>query len=116
MRQRCAIARGLVHDPKILLLDQPFGALDAITRKALGTELLKIHHETEKTIVMVTNSIQEAIMLADRIVVLSDAPATVREIVEVPLSYEERNQNLVENETFHVLSDRLNQLVHMQSV
>ena len=116
MRQRCAIARGLVHDPKILLLDQPFGALDAITRKALGTELLKIHHETEKTIVMVTNSIQEEIMLADRIVVLSDAPATVREIVEVPLSYEERNQNRGENETFHVLSDRLNQLVHMQSV
>lgn len=115
MRQRCAIARGLVHNPKILLLDQPFGALDAITRKALGTELLKIHHDTEKTVVMVTNSVQEALMLADRIVILSEAPATVMEIVDVPLTYEERNHNLMENEIFHALSDRLNQLVHMQS-
>lgn len=116
MRQRCAIARGLVHDPQILLLDQPFGALDAITRKALGMELLKIHHETEKTIIMVTNSIQEALLLADRVVILSEAPATVNAVVKVPLTYEERSHDLVENKTFQTLSDRLNQLVHMQSV
>ena len=116
MRQRCAIARGLVHDPQILLLDQPFGALDAITRKALGMELLNIHHKTEKTMIMVTNSIQEALMLADRVVILSEAPATIKAVVEVPLTYEERKHDLLENKTFEVLSDRLNRLVHMQSV
>lgn len=115
MRQRCAIARALVHDPKILLLDQPFGALDAITRKALGTELLKISHETKKTIVMVTNSVTEALMLADRVVVLSEAPATVVDVVDVPLTYEERRGNLTENEKFLALSDTLEKLIHIQS-
>lgn len=115
MRQRCAIARALVHDPKILLLDQPFGALDAITRKTLGAELLKIYHETEKTIIMVTNSVTEALMLADKVVVLSEAPATVANVIEIPLTYEERKGNLVENQTFLALSDKLEQLVHMQS-
>lgn len=115
MRQRCAIARALVHDPKILLLDQPFGALDAITRKALGAGLLKIYHETEKTVVMVTNSVTEALMLADKVVVLSEAPATVADVVKVPLTYEERTGNLAENKKFLSLSDELEQLVHMQS-
>ncbi len=115
MRQRCAIARALVHNPKILLLDQPFGALDAITRKALGIELLNLHHETEKTIVMVTNNAAEALMLADRVIVLSDAPATVANTIEVPLSYEERIGDLAENKTFVELSDRLESMIHLQS-
>lgn len=115
MRQRCAIARALVHNPKILLLDQPFGALDAITRKALGTELLKLHHKTEKTIVMVTNNVAEALMLADRVIVLSEAPATVANTIEVPLSYKERTGDLAKNKTFLELSDRLESMIHMQS-
>lgn len=115
MRQRCAIARALVHNPRILLLDQPFGALDAITRKALGLELLNLHHKTEKTVIMVTNNVAEALMLADRVIVLSEAPATVANTIEVPLPYEERIGDLAENKTFVELSDRLESMIHMQS-
>lgn len=113
MRQRCAFGRALVHDPEILLLDQPFGALDAITRKVLGTELLETWHEMEKTVVMVTNNVTEALMLAQRVIVLSKTPATVTELVEVPLTYEERLGDLLENEKFLTLSEKLNQLIHV---
>lgn len=115
MRQRCAFGRALAHDPEVLLLDQPFGALDAITRKILGIQLLKIWHESGKTVVMVTNNVQEALMLAQKVVILSPAPAKVLEIVENPLTYEERTSDLAENEKFLALSERLNQLVHMQT-
>ena len=115
MRQRCAFARALAHDPEVLLLDQPFGALDAITRKILGIELLKIWKEaTDKTVIMVTNSVVEALMLAQRVIVLSAAPATVFTEVINPLSYEERIGDLAENETFITLSEKLNALVHLK--
>lgn len=113
MRQRCAFGRALVHDPGVLLLDQPFGALDAITRKVLGTELLKTWHESDKTVVMVTNNVTEALMLAQRVIVLSPAPATVTEIVEVPISYENRLDDLRDNEKFLALSEKLNKLIHV---
>ena len=112
MRQRCAFARALVHNPRTLLLDQPFGALDAITRKLLGLELLKEWHETNKTVVMITNNVGEALMLGQRVVVLSQAPATIIEELENPLSYEERMQPLQENDTYTELSRKLNALVH----
>ncbi|MDY6280090.1 MAG: ATP-binding cassette domain-containing protein [Roseburia faecis] len=115
MRQRCAFARALAHDPEVLLLDQPFGALDAITRKILGIELLKIWKEaTDKTVIMVTNSVVEALMLAQRVIILSAAPATVFTEVINPLSYEERIGDLAENETFITLSEKLNALVHLK--
>lgn len=114
MRQRCAFGRALAHDPEVLLLDQPFGALDAITRKILGTELLKIWKQEHKTVVMVTNSVPEALMLANRIVVLSQAPAEITEILDNPLSYEERLGNLQESQIYVELSERLNQLVHSE--
>lgn len=113
MRQRCAFGRALAHDPDILLLDQPFGALDAITRKVLGIELLKMWKQAEnKTVVMVTNSVSEALMLAQRVVVLSAAPATVTKELQNPLTYEERTAELVGNPTFTALSEELNELVH----
>ncbi|MEO0035768.1 MAG: hypothetical protein RLZZ501_1791 [Pseudomonadota bacterium] len=85
MRQRVAIARVLALDPPILLMDEPFGALDALTRRTLQDELLRLWQETAKTIVFVTHSIEEAIYLADRIVVMTYRPGTIKAVVPIPL-------------------------------
>jgi NitT/TauT family transport system ATP-binding protein len=86
MAQRVALARALVHDPQLLLLDEPFGALDALTRERMGRELLHIWQAHRKTVVMVTHSVSEAVLLADRVMVLGPRPASiVAEIaVDVP--------------------------------
>lgn len=87
MRQRVAIARALALDSPMLLMDEPFGALDALTRSSLQDELLRIWMEFRKTIVFVTHSIQESIYLADRVVVMTYRPGTVKKIVPVNIPH-----------------------------
>jgi NitT/TauT family transport system ATP-binding protein len=85
MQQRVAIARALLLQPSILLMDEPFGALDAITREQMHLDLLAIWEARRPTIVFVTHDIAEAVFLADRVVLLSPRPGTIREVFEVPL-------------------------------
>lgn len=111
MKQRVGIARALVHNPEVLLLDQPFGALDAITRRMLTFEMLNIWKETQKTIVMVTNNVDEALLLASRVFLFSPLPARVLHEVAVDIPYGQRTQDVVATPRFLELRRQLNELV-----
>lgn len=110
MQQRVAIARALVSDAKILLLDEPFAALDEQTRLRLGGQLLTLLEEQGKTVVFVTHSLSEAAYLSDRIVVMSPRPATIKDIITVPLD-RPRHPSLMRAPEFHELTDRLTSLL-----
>ncbi|GIM82012.1 ABC transporter ATP-binding protein [Salinispora arenicola] len=85
MQQRVSLCRSLISQPRVMLMDEPFSALDALTREELSGELQRIHMETSATVVFVTHSIEEAVLLADRVVVLSPRPGRIRDIVDVAI-------------------------------
>jgi len=87
MKQRVAIARALANEPDILLMDEPFGSLDAQTRLVMQNELLRIWNEDRKAVIFVTHSVEEAVYLAERVVVMTASPGTVKEIYPIALSY-----------------------------
>ncbi len=85
MQQRASITRALIHDPPLLLMDEPFGALDAITRDEMNLELLRIWREARKTILFITHSIPEAVFLGDRVIVMTPRPGRIAEIIPIDL-------------------------------
>jgi len=106
MQQRVAIARALMHDPAVLLMDEPFGALDAMTRESMNVEIRRIWAESGKTILFVTHSIPEAVFLATRVLVLSARPGLVADVVDVDLGAE-RSLDIVTSDAFGVFTKRI---------
>jgi nitrate/nitrite transport system ATP-binding protein len=102
MKQRVGIARALAMEPKILLLDEPFGALDALTRAHLQDQVMEIHARLRNTIVMITHDVDEAVLLSDRIVMMTNGPAaTIGEILNVNLPRPRRRLDLVDDPTYN---------------
>lgn len=110
MRQRVALARGFVYNPEIFLMDEPFAALDELTRRKMNNFLLDIHQEVKKTTVFVTHHIGEAVWLADRVVVLSARPGEIDQIVEVDLE-RPRDTETRTTDAYHEYEDRLTDLL-----
>ncbi|WP_155835072.1 ABC transporter ATP-binding protein [Herbaspirillum sp. RV1423] len=106
MQQRVAIARSLIHDPSILMMDEPFGALDAMTREVMNLELLRIWRQAGKTIIFVTHSIPEAIFLGTHVMVLSNRPGRIVDMVTVDLPAE-RGLDIMSTDAFGVFSKRI---------
>lgn len=113
MQQRAAIARALIHDPKLILMDEPFGALDALTRERMNLELLKIWRESGKTIVFVTHGIQEAVFLGTHVAVLTAGPARMADYFTVELPHP-RRLDMKTTEAFGVYARRIYRLLGME--
>ncbi|WP_446899736.1 ABC transporter ATP-binding protein [Clostridium sp. LBM24168] len=112
MKQRVAIARALAYDPEILLMDEPFAAVDAQTRETLQEELLDIWEKTSKTIIFITHSIEEAIFLADRIVVMTDNPGKIRRIIELNLERPRNTASIRTSKEYNTVWNEIWQLLH----
>ncbi len=113
MQQRAAIARALIHDPKLVLMDEPFGALDALTREKMNLELLHIWAESRKTIVFVTHSIQEAVFLGSRCAVMTAGPARMADVFDIELPYP-RTLGVKTHEAFGDYTRRIYRLLDME--
>ncbi|MDE4096799.1 ABC transporter ATP-binding protein [Phaeobacter gallaeciensis] len=116
MRQRVSIARAFANHPKLLLLDEPFGALDALTRGTIQDELLKIWGGTEQTVSMITHDIDEAILLADRILLMTNGPfARVAESVEITIPRPRSRTEIVEHPNYYAIRNHLVQFLGQRS-
>ncbi len=115
MKQRVAIARALAYDPEVLLMDEPFAAVDAQTREILQDELLRIWEETHKTIVFVTHAIDEAVFLADRVAVMSANPGFIKEIVKVGLPRPRRLGDIRSSPDFNWIRHKVWQLLQNET-
>ena len=113
MQQRAAIARALVHDPKLILMDEPFGALDALTREKMNLELLKIWKQSGKTILFVTHGISEAVFLGTRVIVFTASPARMADNIPIELP-EPRTLDIKTTELFGEYSRRIYHLLGME--
>lgn len=112
MRQRVAVAQALANEPEVVLMDEPFGALDAQTRDVLGEELARISAELTMTSVFVTHDINEAVFLGDRILVMSPRPGRVHSMLEVPIPREERSwENVRDDDLFLTLTREIGQII-----
>jgi NitT/TauT family transport system ATP-binding protein len=114
MQQRASICRALVHDPKIMLMDEPFGALDAMTREKMNVELRRIQRETGKTVLLITHSIPEAVFLADRVLVMTERPGSIAAIYDVPLG-RDRSLDVMADPVFTELVQRIRKHFFTQS-
>jgi nitrate/nitrite transport system ATP-binding protein len=113
MKQRVGIARALSMEPKILLLDEPFGALDALTRAHLQDSVMEIHRKLGNTVLMITHDVDEAVLLSDRIVMMTNGPAaTIGEILQVPLARPRRRLELVASPTYLKCRQRVLEFLH----
>jgi NitT/TauT family transport system ATP-binding protein len=109
MKQRTAIARALVHEPPLLMMDEPFGALDALTREQMRLDLEQLWMRMRKTVLFITHSIDEAVLLADRVVVMSPRPGRIERVIDVniprPRGFDGRKQA-----RFHAINDEITEI------
>jgi NitT/TauT family transport system ATP-binding protein len=112
MKQRVAIARALAYDPEVLLMDEPFAAVDAQTRETLQDELLNIWEKTGKTIIFITHSIEEAVFLADRVAVMSSSPGTINRIIDVELHRPRRSADTRNSIDYNRITGLVGNLLH----
>jgi NitT/TauT family transport system ATP-binding protein len=110
MQQRAAIVRALVQNPRLLLMDEPFGALDAMTREQLNLEVLRIWSGSRKTVVFVTHSIAESIFLSDRVFVMTSRPGTIAEIIDIDLP-RPRDLKMINTDRFGTYASRIRRLL-----
>jgi len=114
MQQRVGIGRALICDPAILLMDEPFAALDAMTRENMNMELLRIWRESKKTVFFVTHSIPEAVLLADRVIVLTERPGKIAKIIDVDLP-RPRKIDMISTDRFGEFEKKVRELMNVQS-
>ena len=113
MRQRNAIIRALIHDPSVLLMDEPFGALDAMTREQMNLELQRIWLESEKTVFFITHSIPEAVFLGDRVIVMTPRPGRISEIIPVDIP-RPRSLSTMGDGMFVELTQKIRSLLYVE--